>query len=329
MLDQPCRDRRSFLSQCGGILCWSAMGMGAKALGASELLREGSNLAFRKDQNSFAFDTGLVCGLLRRQGRPLGIGPLYCKGYAPDLSQPYGICSHYRLLDAEARYGVAAWEWPGTAELLPDGGVKASWVRDGDHPFDLQAIYRWQTADTLDVLTTVTAAKRLQRFEVFLASYFQGFADSFVYVAACPATGGVPGFFKAEEKNGIWQMFPRDETAIQTIRDGRWLRPPHPVEWAIMPTLAYPLAMRRDADTGLVAVIMSRPSDCFAVATPYSGEGHRSIYLSLFGQDLEPERPVTVHARFVIGHALTDQMIVDRYHSFLAEAGSGPTGAKT
>jgi hypothetical protein len=168
-------------------------------------------------------------------------------------------------------------------------------------------------------MTTVIAARRLQKFEVFLASYFQGFADSFVYVRGCSATGGLPGFLKAEEKNGVWQMFPRDEAAIQTIRDGRWSRPPHPVEWAIMPFFEYPLAIRRDSETGLVAAIMSRSQECFAVATPYSGEGHRSIYFSLFGQDLEPEQPVTASLRLVIGQSLDDEAIVRRYHSYVSE----------
>lgn len=317
MLTPSFWNRRSFLKQCGAVLSCGYVGMtvGARANGPSE----DAQLRFHTEENGFAFDTGRLSGRLRREGRPIGLTPLHYKGIPSDLSQPYGICSHYRLLDAETRYGVAAWEWSGTAELLADGSVKAQWTRDEAHPFDLQAIYRWRSDDTLEVLTTVTAAKRLQRFEVFLASYFQGFADSFVYVRGCSATGGVPGFLKAEEKNGVWQMFPRDDMAIQTIRDGRWLRPPHPVEWAIMPAFAYPLAIRRDFDTGLVAVIMARASECFAVATPYSGEGHRSIYFSLFGQDLEPEQPVAASVRLIIGQSLDDEAILHRYRNYLSE----------
>lgn len=317
MLHTSFWNRRSFLRQCGAILSCGSIGIKFRA--QAEVPGGDTQLAFHADDNGFAFNTGQLSGRLRQQGRPIGITPLHYKGTSSDLSQPYGICSHYRLLDAETRYGVAAWEWAGTGELLSDGSVESRWTRDESHPFDLRATYRWHAADTLDVMTTVIAARRLQRFEVFLASYFQGFADSFVYVRGCSATGGVPGFLKAEEKNGVWQMFPRDETAIQTIRDGRWLRPPHPVEWAIMPFFEYPLAIRRDSETGLVAAIMSRSQECFAVATPYSGEGHRSIYFSLFGQDLEPEQPVTASLRLVIGQSLDDEAIVRRYHSYVSE----------
>jgi len=311
------RDRRSFLKHFGALVSCSYIAISSNASG--EGTGDHRRFAFQPDEDGFAFDTGLLSGRLRQQGRPIGITPLHYKGYPGDLSQPYGICSHYRLLDAENRYGVAAWEWTGKAELLDDGGVKALWTRDEVHPFDLQAVYRWHDADTLDVLTTAVAAKRLRRFEVFLASYFQGFADSFVYVRGCPETGGVPGFFKAEQKNGVWQMFPRDETVVEMIRDGRWSRPPHPVDWAIMPNFAYPLAIRRDAETGLVAIVMSRPEDCFAIATPYSGEGHRSIYFSLFGRDMEPEQPVTARVRLVIGHSLNDEAIIRRYQAYARE----------
>jgi len=306
-------NRRAFLRQCGA-LCCGGIGLSLNVRG--ETSGEEARLAFRPDGDGFAFDTGLLRGTLRQKGRPIGMAPLYYKDFSSDLSQPYGVCSHYRLLDAETRYGVAAWDWSGTAELLSDGSVKALWTRDETHPFDLQAHYRWHAPDVLEVLTTVVAAKPLQKFEVFLASYFNGFADSFVWARSSPAASREATFMKAEQKNGVWQMFPRDELAIKLIQDGRWSRPPHPVNWAIMPFFAAPLAMRRDAETGLVAVVMSRPEDCFAVATPYSGEGHRSLYFSLLGRDLEPERPVTAEVRLIIGHALIDEVIVDRYRQY-------------
>ncbi|MCX6874371.1 MAG: hypothetical protein NTW21_11290 [Verrucomicrobia bacterium] len=46
------------------------------------------------------------------------------------------------MLDADTRYGDAAWDWPGTARLLPDGAVEVTWTADATHPFDMKAVYR-------------------------------------------------------------------------------------------------------------------------------------------------------------------------------------------
>ena len=53
-----------------------------------------------------------------------------------------------------------------------------------------------------------------------------------------------------------------------------------------MPRLAKPLALRRDAATGLVGLVMAPRDDCFAISTPYGSDGHRSLYLSLLGRDI-------------------------------------------
>ena len=86
---------------------------------------------------------------------------------------------------------------------------------------------------------------------------------------------------------GDWQMFPRDEDAAQMITDGRWRYPPSPVAWKIGPRLAAPLGVRRDARSGLTALVMAPAEDCFAVATPYGHDNHRSLYLSLLGARFE------------------------------------------
>lgn len=164
----------------------------------------------------------------------------------------------------------------------------------------------------------MTSARLLRRFEVFLASYFAGFPTSFAYVQACPETGGKPGFLEAKKSSGAWQTFPRDEEAVKTFADGRWKRPPNPVSWRIMPRLAAPLALRRDDKTGLTALLMAPPSDCFAVSMPYGEEGHRSVYLSLFGKDLAPGQTVTSRTRLVIGRGISDEQAINLYRAYFA-----------
>ncbi len=284
-----------------------------------------AKLAFAAEGKEFCFDTGLLRGTLRPQGRSLGLAPVIDAASGSTLSGGLGLLSHYRLLDAEARYGGGAWDWPSQARVLADGSVAATWSNDQGHPFDMIALYRWKSPNVLDLATSVTSRKGVERFEVFLASYFNGFAESLVYVKGCPETGGRPGLLPATRANGDWKMFPRDEAAEKIIRDGRWKRPPNPVDWKFMPHLSGPLAVRRDAKSGLTALVMAPAEDCFAVATPYGEEGHRSLYLSLLGRDLKAGQTATVRSRLVIGRNISDGQAVAVYEAYLKEAQSlGP-----
>ena len=276
-------------------------------------------LTFAVEGKEFRFDTGLVRGTLRPQGKSLGLTAVVDVASGTALSGAYGLVSHYRLLDTEARYGGGAWDWSSAARLLADGAVEAVWTADQGHPFDLKAVYRWAAPGTLDVTTTVTAKKDLSRLEVFLASYFAGFPASFVYVKACPETGGKPGFLEAKKAAAVWQMCPRDDDAVKLITDGRWKRPPSPVDWKLMPPLAGPLGMRRSAKLGLAALVMAPPDDCFAVATPYGEEGHGSLYLSLFGRDFKQGETATARSRLVIARDLTDDKAIALYEAYLRE----------
>ena len=266
----------------------------------------------------FRCDTGAVTGTLRRGGKSFGLVPLVDKTTGKPIARGTGMFSLYRLLSADSRYGPAAWDWPSKARLLDDGAVEARWTADAKHPFDMKAVYRWRRANTLDLTVTVTASKALPKFEVFLATYLDGFAESLVY-----ARDGKAGFVEAKQSDGHWQMFPRDDDAVRLIKDGRWKRPPHPVDWKIRPRLAAPLAMRRDAKSGLAAVVMAPADDCFAVATPYGKEGHRSLYLSLLGRDLKPRESATVRARLVIARGVTDPKAVALYETYLKELAAG------
>lgn len=276
-----------------------------------------SNLAFVADGNGFHFDTGIFRGNLHKGGKSVGLGDVVDVKTGATISASMGLFSHYRLLDSTARYGGGAWDWKSDASLLPDGAVEAQWLADNDHPFDLKAVYRWHAPDTLDVITIATARKNLRHFESFLASYFAGFDQSYVY-AQRPGRPGA--FILAAKGNGDWQAFPRDEEAATIVQDGRWKRPPNPVDWVIMPELAGALALRRDAKTGLAALVMAPPEDCFALLTPYSGEGHRSLYLSLFGKDLKAGQMLTARSRLVIGRDMSDQKAIELYREYLRAA---------
>jgi hypothetical protein len=259
--------------------------------------------------NEFTFDTGVLRGKLRAGGKSKGLSSVVHVPTGVTVDSSMGLFGHYRVFSANHRYGTAAWDWPSEASLRRDGSVEVRWPAADDRPFELRAVYRWTAPDTLDLETTVQARTNLLKFESFLASYFsEGFTNSFVYAR----TNGHSQLIKPDPDLPVWQAFPRDDQAVSLIQDGRWTFPPSPVDWTIRPRLACPLGVRRCPAADVHALITAPPQDCFAVLTPIETEGHRSMYLSLFGQDLKPGQTARARARLVIGTNLAAETI-DRF----------------
>jgi hypothetical protein len=266
--------------------------------------------------NEFAFDTGVLRGKLRAGGKSTGLSSVVHLPTGITLDHSMGLFGHYRVFSANKRYGTAAWDWPSAARLRPDGSVEVHWPSAEDRPFELRAVYRWAAPDTLDLETSVQAKVNLAKFESFLASYFaEGFSNACVYVRS----NSQAWLMAADRSCGVWQAFPRDDEAVSIIQDGRWKFPPSPVDWVIRPSLAKPLGVRRCPANDLQALLMSPPRDCFAVLTPFEGEGHRSMYLSLFGKDLKAGETARARARLVIGTNLAGETMDNLYSSYLRQ----------
>jgi hypothetical protein len=253
---------------------------------------------------------------------PSGLEVTYGDGHA-------GLLSHYRVFSADARYGHAARDWPSVPKLRPDGALEVFFPPGDEHPLEMTAVYRWSGPDTLDLDTRVKPLRPMPRFEVFLSNYFaEGFVVSVYLKPPRFARGAKPslvpiGFHPLLADNYL--MFPRYREAIQIIFDGRWDRPPSPVQWCITRYLAAPLGIRRHEQTGVAAVMMTPPEDCFAVATPYDRTppdrvaGHRSLYFSLFGQDLAKGEMARARSRLVVRQGLEDEQAIELYREYLKE----------
>jgi hypothetical protein len=281
---------------------------------------ETPNLAFHPgDNGAYTFNTGVLKGTLRADGRSIGLLSVDHIPMGTRLEgNAYGLFSHYRVFTANKRYGHGAWEWPSTATLLPDGAIEVHWPAVDDRPFEMGAVYRWAAPDTLDLTTSVTAKADLKDFESFLASYFaETFPASTVYAKGGTDKG--PFFQTTGPDAGVWQAFPRDHRAVEVIQDGRWKIEPSPVDWAIRDELAGPLGIRRNKDNGLCAILMGRPEDCFCVMTPNAGEGHRSLYLCQFGRDVKAGETAAAHARIVVRALPKDEDAVALYSAYLKE----------
>jgi hypothetical protein len=287
---------------------------------------ESPNLAFQPaGEGYYEFDTGVLKGQLKLDGKYQGLYPLVHVPSGTQLVHPPGVFSFYRALTTNHRYGNAARDWPTTTKRLPDGAVEVRWAAAEEHPLEMTAVYRWTAADTLDLEATVSPQQDMAQFELFMSSYFTKTFRASVYTNAEAGSQLGLGFTSIDKKPGAkggYVMFPRDQEATEIIRDGRWTIPPSPVDWAIGRRFAAPLAMRRDTALGLTALMMCLPDDCFAVASPWNpaspdSGGYRSLYLSLFGQDVKAAQTVRARCRLIIQKNLADEQAVRYYDNFV------------
>ena len=262
---------------------------------------------FASGTNEFAFDTGVLQGKLRAGGKSTGLSSVVHVPTGLKVDHGTGLFGHYRVFSANKRYGTGAWDWPSQAKLRPDGAVEVHWPSAADRPFELSAVYRWAGPESLELETRVLAKTNLSKFECVLASYFsEGFTNASVVVRSNMHLKLEPATASA----GTWQAFPRNDQAASIIQDGRWKFPPSPVDWIIRPPMVQPLGVRRCQASNVQAVIMALPEGCFAVLTPCETEPHRSMYLSLFGIDLQPGETAQARARLLIASKLTDAVIL-------------------
>lgn len=246
-------------------------------------------LSFAASTNgAFTFDTGVLRGTLRANGKSVGLQSVTHRPTGQRLDSSMGLLSHYRVFTTGQRYGAGAWDWPSTAQLTADGAVEVLWPATPERPFELRAAYRWVTPTAIEATTSVTAQRDLAKFESFLAGYF---APAFTNALAAAGTD----YLAAGRADGEWQMFPRDAAAIRVIQDGRWKLEPHPVDWTIRPAFRQPIAVRSAPAHRLSVLVMAQREEAFTLAMPYETEGHFSLYVSQFGRDLRAGE--TAHSR--------------------------------
>jgi hypothetical protein len=291
-----------------------------------------ANLTFQPatEPGHFRFDTGQLRGMIRLNGKSQGVTELIHAESGVSVAHGDtlpGVLSYYRVFSTDTRYGHAARDWPTVNTIRADGSLEVYWAPAADHPLEITARYYWSQADTLDLETTVKPQKDMPHFELFLSSYFMPEFRALVYVKPNSFDQSPPGFLAADVNplvDGSYLMFPRDREAVLRIFDRRWEAPPDPVQWSVTRWLAAPLAMRRDENRGVTAVLMAPPADCFAVATPYNKNppdgvaGHQSLYLSLFGQDIATGQTARAHTRLVVGKDIADARAIDLYRQYLS-----------
>jgi len=302
----------------GSVLCAGMLAAPSGALIAGE--RSSPAPVFRAAADGgFEFDSGLLRGRLAKGGRPLGLTDVVHVASGARVDSSNGLLSYYRVFTRGKRHGGGAWDWPCQARLTGAGGVEVQWAAEESRPFEMRAVYEWLSPSVLEVRTSVKAVGKLEAFEVFLASYFgPAFTNSLVRMDGLAGPGGPASFRHAAKEAGDWQMFARDEAARALVLDGRWKLPPNPVEWAIFTGLSKPIGVRRTGGSGVGFALMGLPEDCFAIATPHEAEGHYSMYLSLWGRDIEAGQTAVTRTRLVLLEGAIETGALESYPQFLA-----------
>lgn len=234
-----------------------------------------------------------------------------------------GLAAPYRVFANGRRYGDVR-ERNGRIETVPEG-LRIAHVANQENPFDLAAVYAWEH-DTLDIRYTITAHEELRGFELGIASYLAAGFRAFV-----SRQSNVWG--KTEERivpvdvnpmTDVYAVFPRSEAEMRTIFDGRWDLPPHPVRFTVPAYYALPLAYRRHAKSGVMAVGMADRKECYSICIPVNNpaenpnpaNGYQAIYFYLFGRDLHQGETATTRIRWVIGKDMPEDEVLALWQGF-------------
>ena len=306
------------------LLCALGIGMGGPLAlaGAPDLKFE------RAGDRIFAFDTGVVKGRLRANGKYQGISSFVDVETGKELTRSAGIFSYYRVLSIDRRWGHAARDWPMTGTLLPDGAIRIDWPPQEDHPLEIKAVYRWRSPVILDLLTTVRPKVTMPGFELFLSSYFGTPFKAYVYTKPARPPEAKPEFIPVDVNPLVrdsYLAFPTNRRAARMFFDDRWAPANGFVPWSVTRMLAAPIGMKRDPGSGITFLLMSRPEDCFAINMSYNMDppdgvaSHSSVYMSLFGKDLKAGEPAHAHVRLVVGRNLSDERAVELYEEYISE----------
>ena len=264
--------------------------------------------------NEFGFDTGVLQGTVRSKGKSAGLSSVVYLPTGLRLDSSLGLFSHYRVFTTNHRFGTAAWDWPSEASVESDGSLLVLWPSTADRPFELAAKYSWASPGSLDLETSVRALGALDKFEVFLASYF---TDSFTNALVC--AGPKHEWIATTVDKGLWQTYLGRDDALPIFRDGRWKLEPYPVDWTCAGKLQAHVAVRRAPAANLTVGLMARPADCFAISLPHQSEAHFSTYLSLFGRDLKAGESASARTRLVVIPTADEGSLLKSYEGFLKE----------
>ncbi|MFC1761114.1 hypothetical protein ACFL6U_03440 [Planctomycetota bacterium] len=167
--------------------------------------------------------------------------------------------------------------------------------------------FTFRQPNMMDMDMSVETLTDYQGFEILLSTYQAPGFVSGAYVATNEFGPVEPEQIRVMDQpmiHGVWPFFPRDEKGANTLTDGRHQKGRWYWRMAIGRRYGYPMAFfsKGDIDT----ILMGRPEDVYAVGVTYQGDeednlaDHRSLYLSLLGEDLAAGQSKRTQMRLII-----------------------------
>lgn len=187
-------------------------------------------------------------------------------------------------------------------------GIIFTWMPTIRRQAKVKVKFTFRQPNIIDMDMWVETLTNYPGFEILLSAYLAPGFESAVYVAKEEF-----GPIEAEQIrvvdqpmiHGIWPFFPRDEAGANLLTDGRHQKGRWFWRMAIGRRYAMPLAFF--SKNGIDAILMGRPEDVYAVGATYKGDsendnvaGHRSLYLSMFGEDFKAGEGRHTQMRMII-----------------------------
>ncbi|MDP6468285.1 MAG: hypothetical protein QF918_11130 [Pirellulaceae bacterium] len=290
----------------------------------------GTRLTPSRSEGSFDFETSLIQGTIRLDGPYHGVTRLVDKRTGKQvIDSRYSALNLFKLMSVNQ-----AMDQPRHMErtiAVAANWVEVKWSATESHNAQITARYEVVQPNAVDVTVTVQSQGAYRGYELFMSSYFDKLLRPHVYLwsrgrrqhdLVLPTVSDV---FR-----GTVLVFPRDTHAAQRCVDGRWERNERgtpTVQMCPVRHYAHCMGFMADPDKQLGVVLMSRPSNCYAISTRYHAENetdrltdYSAFDLSLFGDDLLPTSERTVKIRLAVTQ-LDDELSqpLKLYQAFIAE----------
>jgi hypothetical protein len=189
-----------------------------------------------------------------------------------------------------------------------DDGITMIWPSTIRRQAKVTVRFTFIEPNIIDMDLQVESRTTYPDFEILLSAYLAPGFESGAYVSTNEMGPVEPEQIRIIDQpmiHGVWPFFPRDEAGAHLLTDGRHQKGRWYWRMAIGRRYGMPLAFFSKGKVD--ALLMGRPEDVYAVGATYSGDtdrdniaAHRSLYLSLFGDDLQAGEGRRTQMRMII-----------------------------
>lgn len=205
-------------------------------------------------------------------------------------------------------------------------GVTLTWLPTIRRQANVTIRFTFSEPNIIDMDMSAETLSNYPGFEILLSAYLAPGFVSGAYVAKEEFGPVIPEQIRITDQpmiHGVWPFFPRDEAGANLLTDGRHQKGRWYWRMAIGRRYGMPMAFFNKGNVDVL--VMGRPEDVYAVGATYEGDpetdniaAHRSLYLSLFGEDLVAGEGRRTQMRMIIGEFGSDpNKHASLYNAFL------------